>query len=132
MGDRALDIMEAGDITKGVNFDRQEGCDSCEGCARGKITRSTPKPISKIKTTRKEELVDSDACGPMHIPSRFGKTYMVTFTDDHTHIAMVYYMERKSEVVVGEHQIHHETTDPYTPEQNGVSERFNRTIIEKT
>ena len=30
-----------------------------------------------------------------------------------------------------EHQIHHEITDPHTPEQNGVAERLNRTIIEK-
>ena len=29
------------------------------------------------------------------------------------------------------HQIHHEITDPHTPEQNGVAERLNRTIIEK-
>ena len=29
------------------------------------------------------------------------------------------------------HQIHHEITDPHTPEQNGVAARLNHTIIEK-
>lgn len=31
-----------------------------------------------------------------------------------------------------EHGIIHETTVPYTPQQNGVSERLNRTLVEKT
>ena len=78
---------------------------------------------------------------------------MVSFTDDHTRVATVYFMKHKSGVVdkfsefhgrlrsgkydgrmkryLREHQIHHDITDPHTPEQNGVAERLNRTIIEK-
>ena len=99
IGGRALDKMSSGEFAKGVNFNKSETHDVCEGCAKGKSTRSTPKPINEIKTTRKLELVHTDVCGPMHIPSRSGMTYMVSFTDDHTRVATVYFMIHKSDVV---------------------------------
>src|SRR5205814_6836035 len=38
---------------------------------------------------------------------------------------------KQIEELCKEHGIHHEETAPYTPEQNGVAERANRTICER-
>lgn len=110
----------------------------------------------------------SDVCGPVSPVTWDGNNYFVTFTDDYTHVSVVYLMQSKSEVLQcleeyeamasahfglkisrlvcdngGEYTgkafrkfckkmgIRLETTVPYTPEQNGVSERLNRTVIEK-
>lgn len=41
------------------------------------------------------------------------------------------YMSKVFEIFLVKHGIKHETTVPYTPEQNGVAERMNRTLTEK-
>ena len=48
-------------------------------------------------STKPLELVHSDVCGPFKA-SRGGFCYFVTFQDDYTKFAMVYFMAKKSEV----------------------------------
>ena len=166
--DKVLEKMTNEDVVKGVNVGKMVERDFCEGCARGKIHRTTPKGTGDTKTTRRLELVHSDVCGPMHVKSMGGKCYVMTLTDDYTRIARVYFLTHKSEAldsfkdfharVVGEtgenigslrsdrggeyvskqfaaylrvSRINQQVTDPDTPEQNGISERLNRTLIEK-
>lgn len=110
----------------------------------------------------------SDVCGKISPVSWDGNEYFVSFTDDYTHVSVVYLMKTKDQVLDclkdyeamvsahfgskisrlrtdngGEYSgqamkvfcrskgIRMEKTVPYTPEQNGVSERLNRTIEEK-
>uniref|UniRef100_A0A8D8G2M5 Copia protein n=2 Tax=Culex pipiens TaxID=7175 RepID=A0A8D8G2M5_CULPI len=140
----------------------------CEACISGKLTR-LPFPARKQKHSgRPLEIVHSDVCGPIDPVAWDGNRYFVTFTDDYTHLSVVYLLRSKSEVLErlreyeamatahfgtkmsrlrcdngGEYTgeqvrrfckqrgIRLEFTVPYTPEQNGVSERLNRTVIEK-
>lgn len=140
----------------------------CEACIVGKQTREPFQCRSEKRANRPLEIVHSDVCGPVTPKTWDGNNYFVTFTDDYTHVSVVYLMRSKSEVLQcledyeamasahfglkigrlicdngGEYTgkafrkfcrtngIRVETTVPYTPEQNGVSERLNRTIVEK-
>ena len=57
----------------------KDDCEStfCEGCAKGKQTRSTPKPLP-----RRLERIHSDVCGPVTVASLTGKRYVITFTNE--------------------------------------------------
>lgn len=80
-----------------------------------------------------------DICGPMKNPSIGGARYFLTFIDDKTRKTFVFFLKSKDQVFAKFEEfkalkakgIHHQTTIPYTPEQNGVAERTNRTVIEK-
>jgi len=80
-----------------------------------------------------------DVCGPMSQSSVGGARYFVTFIDDKTRKTFVYALKSKDEAFVKFKEfkalkdcgIHHQKTAPYTPEQNGVAERANRTIVER-
>ncbi|KAJ0172339.1 hypothetical protein K1T71_012312 [Dendrolimus kikuchii] len=60
------------------------------------------------------------------VENQTGKTIKVLRSDNGTE-----YVNKQFQNFLKEHGIKHETTIPYSPEQNGVSERANRTIVEK-
>ena len=141
----------------------------CEACVYAKSHR---QPFPKMSTNRAEvilERIHSDLCGPMPVESLKGSRYILTFIDDASRYAHVYFLEKKSETfdtfvkfktrveretgnqlkvlrsdgggeyiskVMEEYftknGIRHETTAAYSPEQNGVAERYNRTLLECT
>ena len=72
--------------------------DDCEGCAVGKSSRLPfPKSGSK-KSSGVLDLVHSDVCGPLNIPSVGGSIYFLTFIDDYSNYVSVYMLKRKREV----------------------------------
>lgn len=92
-----------------------------------------------------------DVCGPMETTSHGGSRYFVKIIDHFSRKVFVSFLSQKSAVInvfreckaMAEKQsnrkIKHGTefvnrelfTVPYTPEQNGVAERMNRTIVER-
>lgn len=141
--------------------------DICDPCVKGKMARKTFKSRDNIKSTRPLEIVHSDVCGPMQNVSLGGSRYFVSFIDDFSRYAHVYFIDNKSDVFSvfqnfeayvsnqtgqtiatlrtdggGEYVstefekylqlqgIHHELSVRYLPQQNGVAERYNRTICE--
>lgn len=128
-----------------------------------------PFKTGRNRAERPAKLIHSDVCGPMHIASIGGSRYYVSFKDDQTGWATIYFMKQKSEVSEhfknyvmrlkterglavdtlrsdggGEYisnelkswmqqmGIRHEKSAPYTPQQSGVAERYNRTLMECT
>jgi transposase InsO family protein len=53
---------------------------------------------------------------------------MMTFTDDATRASFIMPLEK----YLKQKGIKHETTAPNSPDQNGVAERLNRTIMERS
>ena len=70
----------------------------CESCETAKITR-LPFGDSTTKTQQPLEIVHSDVCGPIRIPSPDGFRYFVTFTDDYTRFVHVYFIKTRNEVL---------------------------------
>lgn len=163
-----LNKMKNG-IVDGLNFQGVADIkkQNCEVCCEGKQSRL---PFSKEGTRAKGplEIIHSDVCGPMEIKSIGGSRYFLTFEDDFSRMAFVYFLQTKDEVFncfkrfkslvenqknckikalrtdnggefcsgefenfLSNNGIVHQLTNPYTPEQNGMSERLNRTIVEK-
>lgn len=68
--------------------------ESCKGCALGKNTKK-PYPHSLSKTKEVLELVHSDLCGPMSIPSIGGFLYYLIFVDDFSRKTWIYFHKCK-------------------------------------
>lgn len=156
---------KTGTIT-GFHLPKFQNTIDCDVCCKGKMTRGSFPQQSQRQTTTLE-LVHTDVCGPMRVPSAGKSTYFVEYIDDHTRWCEVRFIKSKSEVLqvtqevvalwerqkqgkirciqsdngteytnaefekfLKENGIRRRLTVPYTPEQNGVSERKNRTLVE--
>lgn len=138
----------------------------CEDCVVGKQHRDQ---FPKGKAWRAHNLLDlvhSDICGPINPISNGKRKYFVSFIDDFSRKAWVYFLQEKSEAFnafksfkalveneagrrikmfrtdrggeycskefeafCDEQGIRRQFTAAYTPQQNDVSERKNRTIL---
>ena len=70
----------------------------CEPCVKGKMARLPFKSEKGIRSRGVLDLVHSDLCGPMPNESNGGSRYFLTFIDDYSRYAHVYFLKEKSEV----------------------------------
>ena len=172
---RGITSMVSRKVVRGINdipSSPSSACDSdsdlCRACVLGKAKRAPFQKATEYKKASSAlELVHSDLCGPMEVPSLGGSRYFITFIDDHSNWVTTYTMQRKSESFdkfklfqayaerktgrkikclrtdrggeylsnafsshLGQSGVRRNLTAPYTPQQNGVAERMNRTLIE--
>ncbi|GJX43888.1 retrovirus-related pol polyprotein from transposon TNT 1-94 [Tanacetum coccineum] len=111
----------------------------CSACAMGKSKKKPHKPKSEDTNQEKLYLLHMDLCGPMRVASVNGKKYILVIVDDYSRFTWVKFLrtDNGTEFVnqtlreyyekVG---ISHETSVARSPQQNGVVERRNRTLIE--
>uniref|UniRef100_A0A5S6Q7L0 Integrase catalytic domain-containing protein n=1 Tax=Trichuris muris TaxID=70415 RepID=A0A5S6Q7L0_TRIMR len=92
----------------GISVTAEEN-ELCEACAYGKQPRKT-FGIRSDRPNAAGEVINADVCGPMSITSLGGARYFVVFNDDY--------------------RVTFFSSMPFTPEQNGCSERENRTLVE--
>ncbi|KAG8501803.1 hypothetical protein CXB51_004715 [Gossypium anomalum] len=107
----------------------------CEHCVFGKQKRV--RFIRGIHNTKETlEYIHSDLWGPSRVPSRGGANYMLTFIDDFSRKVWAFFLKQKSDVfsafkLCKSEGIVRHLTVRHTPQQNGVAERMNRTIMER-
>ena len=138
----------------------------CVQCVEGKQHRAS-HTLPAERATRPLERVFSDVHGALPVMTRHGYHYWVSFIDDKSRLAAVYFLKNKSETFdafkrykawaekkleknikilrddkggeymstafnnfCDEQGIEREHTIRDTPQQNGVAERFNRTLAE--
>ncbi|MCO5546822.1 hypothetical protein L7F22_000258 [Adiantum nelumboides] len=70
----------------------------CECCVLRKMHRFAFSQDGSVRATRKLQLVHSDVCGPMRMPSVGNSFYFVTFIDDFSRFCWVYPLKAKSDV----------------------------------
>ncbi|CAL8990667.1 unnamed protein product, partial [Prunus brigantina] len=123
-GEKALQGLVKQGLLKGAKACKLE---FCEHCVLGKQTRV--KFGTAIHHTKDIlDYVHTDVWGPSKNASWGGSHYFVSFVDDFSRRIWVYTMKRKDEVlkIFPKH-----FTVRETPQQNGVAERMNRTLLEK-
>ncbi|GKG03517.1 retrovirus-related pol polyprotein from transposon TNT 1-94, partial [Tanacetum coccineum] len=113
----------------------------CPSCEQGKSKKAShpPKPVPNSK--QRLHLLHMDLCGPMRIESINGKRYVLVIVDDYSRYTWVHFLISKDEapkviktflkkIIVLLVGISHQTCSVRTPQQNGVVERRNRTLVE--
>jgi hypothetical protein len=73
-----------------------ESFETCEPCLMSKMTR-TPFSGSMEWVPDLLEIIHTDVCGPMSVPTHSGYRYFVTFTNDLSRYGYVYLMKHKLE-----------------------------------
>nr|GEY73861.1 retrovirus-related Pol polyprotein from transposon TNT 1-94 [Tanacetum cinerariifolium] len=110
----------------------------CSACAMSKSKKKSHKPKSEDTNQEKLYLLHMDLCGPMRVESVNGKKYILIIVDDYSRFTWVKFLRSKDEapdsiikflkmIQVG---ISHEISVAHSPQQNGVVERHNHTLIE--
>lgn len=70
----------------------------CETFIKSK-TNDAPYPkLVKNRANEILDLINSDVCGPINIPTIWGKKYFLTFNGDYSRFTIIYSLLRKSEV----------------------------------
>ena len=65
----------------------------------GRLTGAPLRAIGEIRSTRHLQLVHSDVCGPVNVPSVNKSRYVITFIDDFTRHVDTYLMAHKDEAL---------------------------------
>ncbi|GKC80373.1 retrovirus-related pol polyprotein from transposon TNT 1-94, partial [Tanacetum coccineum] len=109
------------DLVRGLTRLKFEKDHLCSACQLGKSKKHTHKP--KTKNTNLEVLntLHMDLCGPMRVQIINGKKYILVIVDDYSRFTWVTFLRSKDETP---------ETVLRTPQQNGVVERRNRTLVE--
>ncbi|GJZ86182.1 retrovirus-related pol polyprotein from transposon TNT 1-94 [Tanacetum coccineum] len=121
-----LNDLARKDLVRGLSRLKFEKDHLCSACQLGKSRKATHKP--KMINTIIEVLhtLHIDLCGPLRVQSINGRnTFWFVQTDngiEFVNKALTDYYESFG--------ITHEKTVPRTPQQNGIVERMNRTLVE--
>ncbi|KAL4387188.1 hypothetical protein GQ457_09G029600 [Hibiscus cannabinus] len=121
--------------SKGLVKDMPVVCENttvCEVCQKGKQTKLSFPVNQARRASEKLQLVHTDLCGPMRISSlngtnsenQSGKKIKTLRSDNGSE-----YTSRQFASYLKKLGIHHQLTVVYTPQQNGVSERKNMTVL---
>nr|GFC54573.1 hypothetical protein [Tanacetum cinerariifolium] len=102
----------------------------CSSCELSKVKRSSFK--SKVVSSSKGRLnlLHMDLCGPMRVSSINGKKYILVIVDDYSRYTVTKFLNKTLNAFFKEEGIKHQTSTARTPKQNGVVERWNRTLVE--
>ncbi|KAI5342602.1 hypothetical protein L3X38_010477 [Prunus dulcis] len=134
---RGLKQLRDKDMVHGLpQLEEQSGV--CEGCQFGKQHRNNFPKGQALRANVPLELIHVDLCGPMRNESIAWNKYFMLLIDDSTMMIWVYFLRNKSAAFscfkkfrsLTELQYGYKLTMAYTPQQNGVVEMKNRTVVE--
>ncbi|KAA0066378.1 retrovirus-related Pol polyprotein from transposon TNT 1-94 [Cucumis melo var. makuwa] len=128
---KGLSLLNQRDMV--IGLPKISAINICKGCVYGKQTRKS-FPIGKaLRASKCLELIHADLCGPMQTKSLGkGKKQSGMFIKSLRSDRGGEFLSNNFNHFCKKHGIHRELTTPYTPEQNGVAERKNRTVVEMT
>ncbi|GKE57605.1 retrovirus-related pol polyprotein from transposon TNT 1-94 [Tanacetum coccineum] len=123
----ALNHLARNGLVRGLPRLKFEKDHLCSVCAIGKSKKQSHKPKSEGTNQEKLYLLYMDLCGPMHVASVNGLNEAVRNirTDNGTEFVNQTLRDYYEQVGIS-----HETSVARTPQQNGIVERQNRTLVE--
>ncbi|GJZ04514.1 retrovirus-related pol polyprotein from transposon TNT 1-94 [Tanacetum coccineum] len=92
--------------------------------------KQSHKPKSEDTNQKKLYLLNMDLCGRIRVASINRKKYILVIMDDYSRFTWVKFLASKDEAPDFIINISHKTSVARTPQQNGVVERQNRTLVE--
>nr|GFB41813.1 hypothetical protein [Tanacetum cinerariifolium] len=130
-----------------MKFEKDHLCSACE---QGKIHRKHHKSKTAFASNKPLFLLRMDLCGPMRVQCINGKRYVLVVVDDYSRYTWVFFLHSKDELQVqrvrtdngtefknknlakffDEVGITQQFSATRTPQQNGIVERRNRTLVE--
>ncbi|GJY33575.1 retrovirus-related pol polyprotein from transposon TNT 1-94 [Tanacetum coccineum] len=136
-----INDLAKNDLVTGLpkfKYHKEHLCPSCEQ-GKGKKASHLPKPVPNSK--QRLHLLHMDLCGPIRVESINGKRYVLVIVDDYSHYTwspvIIIRTDNGTEFnnqMLKEYfdsvGISHQTSSVRTPQQNGVVERRNRTLVE--
>nr|GEU51420.1 hypothetical protein [Tanacetum cinerariifolium] len=141
-----INLLSQKDIVIGLPKLKYVKDQICSSCKLSKAKRSSFKSKAVPSLKGRLNLLYMDLCGPMRVAIINGKKYILVIVDDYSRYTWTLFLHSKDETTkVGteflnktlnaffkEEGIEHQTSTARTPEQNGVVERRNRTLVEAT
>ncbi|UYV76697.1 hypothetical protein LAZ67_14001794 [Cordylochernes scorpioides] len=119
-------------LARGLSLNNCSHSTDCVQCIQGKLTETPFPKKTEYRANETLQLVHSDVCGPLptnslSVHTEFGKNIQTIRTDNGRE-----YVNRQVEDFLNQSGIKNQLTVPYSPAQNGVAERKNRSLMEMT
>nr|GFA06577.1 retrovirus-related Pol polyprotein from transposon TNT 1-94 [Tanacetum cinerariifolium] len=106
----------------------------CSACEQGKILQKHHKSKTAFASNKPLYLFRMDLCGPMRVQSINGKRYVLVIVNDYSRVfELIMVRSLKTKTLANffdEVGITQQFSPTRTPQQNGVVERRNRTLVE--
>ncbi|GJZ06545.1 retrovirus-related pol polyprotein from transposon TNT 1-94 [Tanacetum coccineum] len=135
-----MNKLVKGNLVKGLPSKLFENDQTCVACQKGKQHRASCKSKTENSISLPLHLLHMDLFGPTFVKSLKKKMYCLVVTDDYSRFTWVFFLATKDEtsgilksfITRIENLVDHKVKviRYRTPQQNGVAERRNRTLIE--
>ncbi|GKD20240.1 putative ribonuclease H-like domain-containing protein [Tanacetum coccineum] len=123
---KTMNKLVKGNLVRGLPFKLFENDQTCVACQKGKQHRASCKSKTENSISLPLHLLHMDLFGPTFVKSLMKKMYCLVVTDDYSRFTWVFFLATKDETS----GILKQFSVARTPQQNGVAERRNRTLIE--
>ncbi|GJV12352.1 ribonuclease H-like domain-containing protein [Tanacetum coccineum] len=118
---KTMNKLVKGNLVRGLPSKTFENDHTCVACQKGKQHKASCKTKHVSSISQPLQMLHMDLFGPTSVRSINHKTYCLVVTDD---------FSREMDEFCGQKGIKKEYSVARTPQQNGVAERKNRTLIE--
>ncbi|GJY83686.1 retrovirus-related pol polyprotein from transposon TNT 1-94 [Tanacetum coccineum] len=128
-----INQLASKDLVGGLSKFKYNKDHLCSACEQGKSKKASLTLKLVPSTKSKLELLYMDLCEPMRVASINGKKYILVIVDDYSRTDNgTKFKNEKLRAFYAKLGIVHQTLIARTPQQNGVVERQNRTLVEAT
>ncbi|GJS62320.1 putative ribonuclease H-like domain-containing protein [Tanacetum coccineum] len=135
---KTMNKLVKGNLVRGLPSKLFENNQTCVACQKGKQHRASCKSKTVSSISQPLHMLHMDLFGPTFVKSLMKKMYCLVVTDDYSRFSWVFFLATKDETsgilksfITGvENLIDQRVKVIRTPQQNGVAERKNRTLIE--
>ncbi|GJS66655.1 putative ribonuclease H-like domain-containing protein [Tanacetum coccineum] len=135
---KTMNKLVKGNLIRGLPSKLFENNQTCVACQKGKQHRASCKSKTVSSISQPLHMLHMDLFGPTFVKSLMKKMYCLVVTDDYSRFSWVFFLATKNEtsgilksfITRVENLIDQRVKVIRTPQQNGVAERKNRTLIE--